>query len=173
MDLIVAERENSVLGQDFLTWLWYRVEAGDDVFTSLDGREFVVAFEQKISVQGGDTENVETATVTSPRNILDEAMTGLARGKKVSQVHLRVESGSDSFTFQIRAQDFSMSALKTPKVEDDGDDPDGAVLEKYSLIDACWAFFDTCFQAFLNLRLSEEWDDEAKRITDWIRQGTA
>ena len=173
MDLIIAERENAVLGQDFLTWLWYRVEAGDDVFTTPDGREFVVAFEQKVSVQGGDTENVETATVTSPRNVLAEAMTGLARGKKVSRAHLRVESGSDSFTFQVKAQDLSLSALKTPKVEDDGDDPDGAVLEKFYLIDACYEYFDTCFKAFLDLRLSEGWANESKRVGQWIRQGEA
>ncbi|MGE4552811.1 MAG: hypothetical protein AB7D57_06845 [Desulfovibrionaceae bacterium] len=173
MDLIIAERENAVLGQDFLTWLWYRVEDGEDTFTTPDGREFVVAFEQKVSVQGGDSENVETATVTSPRNMLAEAMTGLARGKKVSRAHLRVESGSDSFTFQIKAQDLSLSALKTPKVEDGKDDPDGAALEKYYLMDACWAFFDTCFRTFLELRLSEGWPGEAKRVADWIRQGAA
>jgi len=53
MDLALAERENTILGQDFLTWLWHVTEARGGVFKDKDGREFNLRMEERLSVQGG------------------------------------------------------------------------------------------------------------------------
>lgn len=174
MDLTLAEHLNPVLGQDFLTWLWYRVEARDDRFTTPAGREFVIAFEHKVAVQGGSEDNVETAVVTSPRNVLAEALTGLRRGKKVSRARLRIESGADGWVFQVRADDLVMTGLKTPKVEADKEDPDGTWLEKLALVETCLELFDTCFKTFLDLRMDPEaWDAEVARVAAWMKREQA
>ena len=174
MELNLAEHLNPVLGQDFLTWLWYRVEARDDRFVSQAGREFVIAFEHKVSVQGGTDDNVETAVVTSPRNVLTEALAGLRRGKKVSRAKLRIESGADGWIFQVKADDLVMTGLKTPKVETDAEDLDGTYLEKLALIETCLELFDTCFRAFLDIRLDAmAWDTEVAKVAAWMRREQA
>lgn len=87
MDLLMlAERENTLLGQDFLTWLWYKSEIQDGMFELDNGERFMLYMEQRMSVQGGDGENVDTATVNSASGDMTEVLYGLKTGKK-SPVH--------------------------------------------------------------------------------------
>lgn len=171
MDLNVVERENNVLGQDFLTWLWYRIESGSHMFQLSDNTFYSVNMEQRISVQGGDGEGTETATVNSPRGELTEAKTGLKTGKKVCRAQLRFQSDEDEWTVTVKAEDFAMSALKTPKIatkDEEGDDPDSKFLEKIYLIERATDMFDTMYNQFLKIRLGKDWTEESRRIGEWI-----
>ena len=53
----IGENTDLILGQEFLTWLWFRSETGN-VFRmdSADhaGEPFTVAMEQRIVVRGGE-----------------------------------------------------------------------------------------------------------------------
>lgn len=171
MDLQLVERENVIIGQDFLTWLWFRSESGEGAFKLDDGRSFSLNMEQRISVQGGDGEGVETATVSSPRGVLSEAKTGLRTGKKVNKAQIRFELDSDEWLVQVKADDFGMSGLKTPKIDtkdEEGDDPDAKFLEKIYLIETCLKMYDVVFTEFLNVRLTPGWNAEAAQVQEWI-----
>ncbi len=116
MDLSLVERENVLLGQDFLTWLWYKTDNDNVLFQLEDKRTFSLQMEQKVSVQGGDGEGVETATVSSPRGELTEAKTGLRTGKKVNKAQLLFTMDQDEWLMQVNSKDFGLSGLKTPKI---------------------------------------------------------
>lgn len=171
MDLQLVERENVLLGQDFLTWLWYKTESENALFAIKDKRTFSVNMEQRVSVQGGDGEGVETATVSSPRGELTEAKTGLKTGKKVNKAQLRFEMDQDEWLMQVKADDFGLSGFKTPKIntkDDDGDDPDSKFLEKLFLLERGLEMLDAVFTRFLALRLSREWTEESAAVKLWI-----
>lgn len=171
MDLQVVERENRVLGQDFLTWLWYRVEAEGGTFQLPGSAGFEVIMEERMQVQGGEGEHVETATVQSPSGALYEAKTGLKTGKKVAKAQFRFEADGETWQVMIRAEDFALSGLKTPKVDkkDAADeDPDGVFLEKIYLIERCLEMIDEPFAQFLKLRLSPGWPEEAQKVGQWV-----
>ena len=57
----LALTTDMMLGQEFLTWLWFRSD-NDRVFMGKDGVSFTIEVEQKIAVMGGEGENTETAT---------------------------------------------------------------------------------------------------------------
>lgn len=171
MDLALVERENTIIGQDFLTWLWFKTESESPLFTNKDNHTFSVNMEQRVSVQGGEGEGKETASVSSPRGELTEAKTGLRTGKKVNKAQLRFELDQDEWLLQLKADDFSLSGFKTPKIntkDEEGDDPDAKFLEKLYLMEKCLHMLDTVFTVFLRMRVSKEWDAEADRIKDWI-----
>lgn len=171
MDLSLVERENVLLGQDFLTWLWYKTDGENALFALEDKRTFTVQMEQKLSVQGGEGEGVETATVSSPRGELTEAKTGLRTGKKVNKAQLLLTMDQDEWLVQINAKDFGLSGLKTPKVstkDDEGDDPDAKFLEKFFLVERCLEMVDIVFGRFLELRMSKQWEEEAAKVKVWI-----
>jgi hypothetical protein len=72
---------------------------------------------------------------------------------------------------QLRANDFALSGLRTPKVElkvEEGEDPDARFLEKMYLIDKCLEIIDLAFLSFLHVRLGDEWRSEAKAVQEWI-----
>lgn len=168
---MIADRENKLLGQEFLTWLWYKIDASGGNFTTADNQGFGLAMMESVSVQGGEGDVVATATVKSPSGELTEAKSGLLTGKKVSRAQLKFTIAEDDWLVTLRSDDFALSGLKTPKVDlkdDDGEDPDGKFLEKMYLLEKFLEMHDSIFRVFLNLRLSPEWKDEADAVSVWI-----
>lgn len=173
MDLYLGQIKDVILGQDFLTWLWYRSERTNGMFKTPEGLDFELHVEQRISVQGGEGDNVETATVSGAMSELREARLGLATGKKVNKMLVRVERDTEVWQGTLKAQDFSFTSLRTPKVEagnEDGDDPDAAFLEKVFLIERFLEFVDILFVDFVKLRLSKDWPEEEKMVRDWVHE---
>jgi len=178
----IGENTDLILGQEFLTWLWFRSETGN-VFRmegpEHNGEPFTVAMEQRIVVRGGEGENQETATVVGSFSPLREARLGLLTGKQVVRCLVRLEKDGMDWQVTLKAEDFSINSLRTPKVtRDDGDeDPDAIFLEKMYLLDLGLDMLDEMFRQFLTLRLSPaDWQKEAAAVTQWmqhdISQGT-
>lgn len=170
MDMI-SDRENKLLGQEFLTWLWYKIVATGGNFTTADNQGFGLTMMESVSVQGGEGDVVATATVKSPSGELTEAKNGLMNGKKVSRAQLKFNIEEEEWIVTLRSDDFALSGLKTPKVDlkdDDGEDPDGKFLEKMYLLEKFLEMFDAMYQMYLNLRLSPEWKEESEAVAVWI-----
>jgi hypothetical protein len=82
-----------------------------------------------------------------------------------------MEMDENSWQVQIRAEDFALSGLRTPKVElkvEEGEDPDARFLEKMYLIDKCLEVLDLAFSSFVDLRLGPDWPKEVKAVGEWI-----
>jgi len=171
MDLSLVERENTLLGQDFLTWLWYKTAQENILFQLEDKRTFTLQIEQKVSVQGGEGETKSTTTVSSPGGELTEAKTGLGTGKKVNKAQILFAMDEDDWLVTVNAADFGLSGLKTPKIatkDDEGDDPDAKFLEKMFLVERCLEMLDIVFSQFLKMRMSKEWREESASVKLWI-----
>ncbi len=161
-----------VLGQEFLTWLWYQSDTAPNDFLDKKKMPFTVSMEQRIVVQGGEGENLETASVSGSLSPLREARFGLATGKKVTRALVRFEKDELSWQVNLKAEDFSCGSLRTPKIEkeSDDDDPDAFILEKIYLMEICLELLDQVYEQFINLRLSSGWKDEVQRIHAWMTQ---
>ncbi|NCC25216.1 MAG: hypothetical protein EOM25_08460 [Deltaproteobacteria bacterium] len=173
VDLQVAAAKAPILGQEFLTWLWFRSERGD-VFRGPGGNEFALFYEQRVSVLAGSGETRDTTVCSGPMSGLDEARAGLGKGKKVNQARIRIEQDANTWQFQVEASDFGVSGLKTPKVEtrlEEGDDPDAPFLERIYLVEKSLEYLDAVFALFLEVRFGESWPAEAQSMRTWIREG--
>lgn len=171
-DYTLAAAESALLGQEFLTWLWYKSEARAGQFKTPAGESFTLFMAQKVTVSGGEGESRETASVSGAHSELTEARLGLTRGKKVDRAMLAFDQDGQGWSVQLRCEDFSLSGLKTPKVEtrrEEGEDPDGAFLEKAFLVDKVLTFFDAVYAEFLALRLKPEaWKAEVADLRVWL-----
>ena len=152
MDLERAETVSLLLGQEFLTWLWFASETSNGLFRTREGEAFSVTVEQKVSVQGGEGEAKETAVCSGPMAELREARMGLRNGKKVNKAKVRVERDEVSWQVLLDAANFTLQGLKTPKMEmklEEGEDPDGRILEKIYLLEKCMDYLDLVYARFL------------------------
>jgi hypothetical protein len=164
----LGQTSDLILGQEFLTWLWFRSATGG-IFQDASGRPFTVSLEQRIVVQGGDGDHVETASVSGIDSELREARLGLTTGKKVTRALIRLERAPDQWQLTVKAADFSCGGLKTPKIEPDGEtDPDALFLEKISLVEGCLELMDILYLRFLDIRLDNGWPEEVKRLRQWM-----
>ncbi len=160
-----------ILGQDFLTWLWYKSEALGGNFQLPSGAMFALYMEQRISVQGGEGDAQETTSVSGLLSELKEAKAGLALGKKVVKAQIRIEQDADTWQTTIKAKDFSLTSFKTPKVEfkqEEGDEPDGPFLEKMYLLERGLECIDAVYAQFLDIRFSSAWAREKEALTHWL-----
>ena len=160
----------TVLGEEFLTWLWFQSDVAPSAFVDREGQPFSVSMEQRIVVQGGQGDTKETATVAGTLSPLTEARFGLGKGKKVTRATIRLEKDDLAFQFTLKAGDFTLGSLKTPKVEkpEEGDDPDAMLLERFYLIEVCLGLLESLYARFLHLRLSEDWGETIQEIMAWI-----
>ena len=173
MDLVKAAMQDSVLGQDFLTWLWFRSEKNGWLFPIKDASEVNVYLEQKLSVRGGTGNNVEKAVVSGPHAEFTEAKLGLKNGKLVDKTLVRFERDGATWTVLLNSDDFSLSGLKTPKIKtrpEEGDDPDAPFLEKMLLLEQCMGFIDELYRQFLAIRLSTDWTKELRTFRGWLSE---
>jgi hypothetical protein len=170
MDLNKAEAVGGMLGRDFLTWLWYKSEKKDGFFRAGDGTDFIVYIAQKVTVESGEDDSRDKTVSSGVMSELREARLGLGSGKKVAQAMLRLEQDSNEWLVQVNADDFSLSGLKTPKVDtklEEGDDPDAPFLEKMYLVQKVQYFLDELFKQFLKLRLHSDWSGEVAAVRRW------
>lgn len=171
LDLERAESVSVLLGQEFLTWLWFASEYNNGLFRTAEGEAFTVTVEQKVSVQGGEGEAKETAVCSGPMAELREARAGLRAGKKVHKAKVRIERDEVSWQVLLDAASFNLQGLKTPKVDlrlEEGEDPDARILEKIYLIEKCAGYIDTVFAYFMTLRFSPRWEEEVRHIRAWL-----
>ncbi len=159
-----------VLGQEFLTWLWYQSDTNPHSFLDKGNMPFSVSMEQRIVVQGGEGDSLDTASVSGSLSPLREARFGLATGKKVTRALIRFEKDELAWQVILKAEDFSCNSLRTPKIEkeSDDDDPDGFLLEKIYLMELCVGLLDSIYVQFIKLRLSSEWTSEVQKIYQWM-----
>jgi hypothetical protein len=170
-DAYIGQAQDAALGREFLTWLWFKSEEKNGMFPGPDGLDFALFVEQRVSVQGGEGESLETATVSGRMSELREARLGLTTGKKVSRALLRLERDAEAWQLTVKAEDFSLSGFKTPKVEtrtEEGDDPDALFLERIFLLEKALGFLDHVFAGFVRLRLSPQWAGECAAIRAWL-----
>ncbi|GHU92019.1 hypothetical protein AGMMS49925_08980 [Deltaproteobacteria bacterium] len=168
--LSLTESTDTVLGREFLTWLWYRSDTTPGAFTDKNGAPFSVSMEQRIVVQAGEGESRETASVSGSFSPLREARFGLGTGKKMSRALLRLEKDELAFQLTMKAEDFSLAGLKTPKQDknDREEDPDAFLLKKFYLLGICVDLLDSLYKRFLKLRLSADWQNEVSHIGHWL-----
>ncbi|WP_297672098.1 hypothetical protein [uncultured Desulfovibrio sp.] len=166
----LGESTDIVLGQEFLTWLWYQSDTAPGAFTDRQGAPFAVSMEQRIVVEGGEGDARETASVSGSLSPLREARFGLGTGKKVSRALLRLEKDELAFQVSLKAEDFCLNSLKTPRLDktDSDEDPDALLLEKFYLMEVCASLLDDLYARFLRLRLSPAWQKEVDDMRQWM-----
>ena len=169
-DTPCLDSTDNILGQEFLTWLWYQSDVAPGAFVDKEGQPFSVSMEQRIVVQGGEGDAKETPTVAGTLSPLREARFGLGTGKKVTRALIRLEKEELAFQFTLKAEDFTLGSLKTPKVEkpEEDDDPDAMLLEKIYLMEVCLGLLDSLYGRFLQLRLSPQWQQEVADMRQWM-----
>lgn len=164
-----------ILGQEFLTWLWYKSDTSPDNFTDNNQMPFRVMMEQKIVVQGGEGENLETTSVSGSLSPLREARFGLAKGKQVVKAQIRLEKDELSWQIMLKSTDLSLNSFKIPKVEkiDEDEEQDAQLLEKIYLWEIGLTLIDSLYKQYLDIRLAPTWNSEIKDMNLWIESITA
>ena len=178
MDLVDLITEKRFLGQEFLTWLWFKSdERGGLIQLSVAG-DITIIFEKHMLLEYGEGESHEKVICQGLQSELNEARTGLLMGKKLEQARIHMIQGDYEWHLTVKASQLEFRSVKVPKTmegAEEGDDQEaieGRLLDRIGLIETCYKTFDELFHQFLKIRISTEWPPELEKIRKWTHHNT-
>ena len=177
MDLIELIEEKRFIGQEFLTWLWWKSEErGGSV--ALDGYgDILVVLEKHMLLESGEGENAERLICSGLQTELKEARTGLSLGKSLEQARILITHDAYEYNFTMTGSTMDFRSVRLPKTAAAEDKPDnrgeeleGMMLERIFLFETLVRLVHELFRMFLKIRVSDDWPEEAEKIRAWIGQ---
>ncbi len=178
MDLVDLMVEKRFLGQEFLTWLWWKSEErGGSVELPVYG-DITVVFEKHMLLEFGEGEYSEKLVCTGLQTELKEARTGLLMGKKLEQARIQLIKDSYEWNFTLGAALFEYRNVRLPKTAateqgsgNSDEELEGMILERVFLFEELVRTVNDLFRMFLQIRVSDQWSAELRSIRDWIHAG--
>ena len=154
------------LGPEFLTWLWWRSEEAPG-FAHADGTEVFLHVDEHLEFRGDEAASRRTVLRTGAPSASMEARAALRSGKLLVAARLLLARGDEEVAFTLRAEDLDVSGLKLPTPEEAPKDPRERLEGSLEALARFWDDLDLCYAAFLDVRTSEQWDEDLERIRAW------
>lgn len=176
MDLVDLISEKRFIGQEFLTWLWWKSEERGGVVALPDEGDIVVVFEKHMLLEYGEGESNESLICRGLQTELQEARTGLVMGKKLEQARIQLVYNDYEWNFTMAAALMEFRNVKLPKSGGDSgnvnnpEEREGMVLERIFLFEELIRIVLDLFRIFLNIRVSEEWREELLKVREWVNK---
>lgn len=177
MDLVDIISEKKFLGQEFLTWLWYKSEErGGAVFLPGSG-DIQLVFEKHMVLESGEGESLEKLICRGLQTELQEARTGLLMGKKLEQARIYLAKGDYEWRLTLGATLFEYRNISLPRTvspNEEAADPfawEARILERVGMSEEVLHTIDELFRMFLQIRTGTDWAQERTRLKSWIAKG--
>ncbi len=175
MDLVDLMVEKRFLGQEFLTWLWWKSEERGGSVEIPGFGDITVVFEKHMLLEYGEGEYSEKLVCTGLQTELKEARTGLLMGKKLEQARIQIVKDTYEWNFTLGAALFEFRNVRLPKTaatEQGGGNSDeemeGMILERVFLFEELVRIINDLFRLFLKIRISSDWSAELQTIRGWV-----
>jgi recombination associated protein RdgC len=176
LDLVDIIADKKFIGQEFLTWLWYKSEErGGAVFLAGEG-DIQVVFEKHMLLESGTGESREKLICQGLQTELREARTGLRMGKKLEKARILLARGDYEWNLSLSATLFEYRNVRLPKTlspSEESSDPmavEGKILERLGMAEEAVRTIDELFRMFLKIRISAEWSDELAKLKAWVHR---
>jgi recombination associated protein RdgC len=180
MDLVDLITEKRFLGQEFLTWLWWKSEErGGAVMLEGQG-DISVVFEKHMLLEYGEAEYSERLVCSGLQTELREARTGLRTGKKLEQARIQIVRNEHEYNLTLGATFFEYRNVRLPKTmatESSGqsnrpseEETEAMILERVFLFEELVRIINDLFRMFVNIRTSSAWQEELTKIRAWVHK---
>jgi hypothetical protein len=171
LDVSISYNRYKFLGYEYLTWLWFLIENGQDKIKKLEQEPVSLQIGNRIVLENMKKDTVESITIKGDDADLEEGVLALRKGAVVSELNLWYKLGDQQWRFTVKAESLHVKNLKCPatgSVESE-EDLEGAVLEKVYLCEKALQLTDNLFKQFITLRLSDDWNKRVvPRMKKWM-----
>jgi hypothetical protein len=158
------------LGNEFLLWLWWYLEAESDTIRLADGSEVVGMLNRTLSLECPEAlSGKETITAESPVR-LPEAMHAIGAGKLPRKSGLVLARQDYQHDLVIQAETFSVSGAKCQLSSSEDAEKSGAQEERIAALRHLVGTLDLLFAAFCQRRFGKSWKREAEEIRRWLQK---
>ena len=161
---------HAFLGEEFLTWLWYRLETEGGEFSLSGGRSAGLSFDDYVCFAPVDgDETMQTLKAGTPTRSA-EAATGLRSGRRLQEAKLILAMGELQWGFVLQGPTFQLRSIKLPDDDPEAADAGERSRERAANFVLVHELIHEIYGQFLRLRLRPGYlSEEAEQQANWIR----
>jgi hypothetical protein len=154
------------LGNEFLLWLWYVLDAASDEIELGDGSRVAVMLARSLSLEcpRGATGR-ETITSDAPTQ-LPEARRAVQSGKLPRKVGMTLVRHDQQYELTLQAEALAVGGCRLPAPE--ALDDRQRLEERVSQLRALLETLDLLYEAFGRKRVTDAWPRELARMQKWL-----
>lgn len=165
--------DSSLIGREFLTWLWYKSEERGGKIAVTKDQEMELNFLKRIVLEAGEGEYSQGVVCHGIHAELKEGKEAIRQGKKVKEAGIKLIYNQNEWEFMFRADSFNFQSLKLPVMDwqETPEDPSGHLLERIYLIENAVKAMNNLYESFLRIRFSSQWEEkELKLLSGWLKR---
>lgn len=170
----VPADELSLIGREFLTWLWFKSEERNGAVALSKTEEVELHLLKRIALEAGEGEYSQGVVCSGLHAELTEGKEAIRMGKKVKETGLKLHRDQNEWEFNFKADTFYFQSMKMPSATDwqqEPEDPSAALLERIYVIENGVKTMDELFENFLKIRFSTHWTEKEKPLLGrWIKK---
>lgn len=157
------------VGNEFLLWLWWHLEAESDTIELADGSQVVGMLNRTLSLECPEAmSGKETISAESPVR-LPEAMHAIASGKLPRKSGLVLVRQDTQHDLVLQAETFSVNGARCQFTSGD-EEGDGGADDRIAALRHLVETLDLLFAAFCQRRFGKTWNREADQIRRWLQK---
>jgi hypothetical protein len=162
------EESRDFLGNEFLLWLWYTLDAESDTLALSDGSEAAVMLARTLTLEcpRGQT-GKETITSDGPTR-LPEARRAVQAGKLPRKAGVTLVRQDRQYEFTLHAETLAISGARLPTPE--GNDERARLEERVNMLRHFLETLDLLYDAFTQIRAGDNWTKELAKIQKWLQR---
>jgi len=163
----------SLIGREFLTWLWYKSEERGGRIAVAKDEEVELNFLKRIVLEAGEGEYSQGVVCHGIHAELKEGKEAIRQGKKVKEAGIKLIYNQNEWEFTFRADSFNFQSLRLPVMDwqETPEDPSGHLLERIYLIENAVKTMSNLYESFLRIRFSSQWEEnELKLLSGWLKR---
>ena len=169
----VANEDISLIGREFLTWLWFKSEERNGRIALSKSEEVELHLLKRIALEAGEGEYSQGVVCSGLHAELKEGKEAIRQGKRVKEAGIKLHHDQNEWEFNFKADTFHFQSLKMPVVDwqETPEDPSASLLERIYLIENAVKTIDKIYESFLAIRFSTEWaKNEKPRMSKWLKK---
>lgn len=167
---VADERNRDFLGNEFLLWLWHRLETMSDTLALSDGSEAAIMLARSLMLECPRGQYGRESFSSDGPGKLPEAFRAIQAGRLPRKAGLTIVRHDLTYELTIQAESLAISGAKLPAPE--AEDERARLEERVSQIRSMLETLDLVYQVFLQERLGDAWKASASKIRKWLK-GTA
>jgi hypothetical protein len=162
------EANRDFLGNEFLLWLWYVLDAESDAIALADGSEVTAMLARTLVLECPRGQTGKQSITSDAPARLPEARRAIQAGKLPRKAGLTLVRHDQQYELTLQAETLAISGAKLPAPE--AEDDRARLEERVGQVRHLLETLDLLFDTFGNHRLGAGWPKELAKIQKWLQR---
>ena len=168
---MTGSESHGFLGEEFLTWLWFRWETLGGEFTLPGGRVVGVAIDDLLTFAAPSDDETEQTLRHGLPTRTEEARTGLRQGRRLRRARLILAEGSRQWSATLDGSTMQLTGGRLPEDAEEAESDDDRTADRAANWLALFEIVLSLYGLFLRDRLAPGYlHGSAEKQAQWMSQ---